>query len=137
VGLAPVVLESLRNLRSGLAAAPADNDFIFTRHGSFLNPEYFTKWIAIPLIKEVTEGRVNRFHNLRHFFTSMLIENGESPKYIQDQVGHASITTTFDMYGHLMPQAKRAATKKLERSIFGKTNVEHLLNISGTKESIN
>jgi hypothetical protein len=45
----------------------------------------------------------------------MLIENGESAKYIQDQVGHGSITTTFDTYGHLMPQAKRAATKKLER----------------------
>jgi site-specific recombinase XerC len=54
---------------------------------------------------------VKRFHDLRHFFASMLIENGESAKYIQDQVGHASITTTFDTYGHLMPQAKRTATK--------------------------
>jgi integrase len=137
VGLAPVVLEWLRNLRSGLAAPPADSDFIFTRDGSFIDPEYFTKWMAIPLIKQATKGRMNRFHNLRHFFTSVLIDNGESPKYIQDQVGHASITTTFDMYGHLMPQAKRTATKKLERSIFGKTNVEHLLNISDAKESIN
>jgi integrase len=53
---------------------------------------------------------MKRFHYLRHL-TSMLIENGESAKYIQDQVGHASITTTFDTYGHLMPQAKPSPRK--------------------------
>ena len=59
----------------------------------------------------------------------MLIQQGESPEYIQDLVGHASITTTFDTYGHLMPQAKQEATAKLERSIFGeeKANVRTLL----------
>jgi integrase len=75
-------------------------------------------------------------HN-RHFFASMLIENGESSKYLQDQVGHASITTTFDTYGHLMPQAKRAASKKLERSVFGKTNVRTLLERSESETSVN
>jgi len=71
------------------------------------------------LIRKATEERVKRFHDLRHFFASMLIEGGENPKYIQDQVEHASITTTYDTYGHLMPQAKQQATRKLERSIFG------------------
>ena len=49
----------------------------------------------------------------------MLIDQGGSPKYIQDQVGHADIKTTFNAYGHLMPQAKMEATLKLEQSIFG------------------
>jgi integrase len=80
------------------------------------------------LVKKATEGRVKRFHDLRHFFASVLIENGESPKYVQDQVGHASITTTFDIYGHLLPKAKQEATKRLERSLFGKkANVRTLL----------
>lgn len=74
-----------------------------------------------------------RLH-LRHFFASVLIENGESPKYIQDQIGHASITMTFDIYGHLMPQAKQRATKKLELSIFGKkADVRTLLEHSPQK----
>ncbi len=63
---------------------------------------------------------MQRFHDLRHFFASVLIDNGESPKYIQDQVGHASITTTFDTYGHLMPKARQEASKRLQQSIFGK-----------------
>jgi hypothetical protein len=65
------------------------------------------------------------------FFASVLIENGESPKYVQDRVGHASIITTFDIYGHLLPKAKQEATKRLECSLFGKkTSVEHLLSVS-------
>jgi integrase len=61
-----------------------------------------------------------RFHKFRHFFASVLIDKGESPKYVQDQVGHASINTTLDIYTHLWPQAKQRASKKLEQSIFGK-----------------
>ena len=49
------------------------------------------------------QGRIKRFHDLRHFYASMLIAQGESPEYIQDQLGHVSITTIFDIYGHLMP----------------------------------
>ncbi len=54
----------------------------------------------------------------------MLIAQGESPKYIQDQLGHASITTTFDIYGHLMPQARREASAKLAKSLFEETAAE-------------
>jgi integrase len=90
----------------------APEQFLFGRNGTFMDPEYFSKWIALPLIKEATEGRVKRFHDLRHFFASVLIDNGEPPKYIQDQVDHASITTTFDVYGQLMPKAKQEASKR-------------------------
>jgi integrase len=117
VGLSPMVLTALKNHHARSENASAE-DFIFNRNGTFIDPEYFSKSIELPLIKKVTKGR-GRFHDLRHFFVSMLIEQGESPKYIQDQVGHADIKTTFNTYGHLMPQAKRAATAKLEKSLFG------------------
>jgi integrase len=134
VGVPPMVIRALELLRS--AGEPQGDDFIFNRDGSFINPEYFSKWIALPLVKAATEGRVKRFHDLRHFFVSVLIENNEDAKYIQDQAGHASITTTYDTYGHLMPQAKQRATRKLERSIFGKkANVRTLLEHS-TKKAI-
>jgi len=92
--------------------------FLFTRNGSFIDPEYSSEWIcALPLVKKASEGRIKRFHDLRHFYASMLIAQGESPKYIQDQLGHASITTTFDIYGHLMPQARQEASAKLAKSL--------------------
>jgi integrase len=54
-----------------------------------------------------------RFHDLRHTFASLLIQNGESLAYIKDQLGHSSIKMTVDVYGHLVPGANRAAVNRL------------------------
>ncbi len=40
-------------------------------------------------------------HHLRHTCASLLIAGGAHPKHIQTMLGHASITTTLDRYGHL------------------------------------
>ena len=42
-----------------------------------------------------------RFHDLRHTCASLLIAQGAHPKVIQERLGHASITTTMNRYGHL------------------------------------
>jgi integrase len=118
VGLPRMVLDSLRNLRP-MAEPQSEEAFLFQRNGTYYDPEYFTKWVALPLLKGATGGRVKRFHDLRHFFVSMLIAQGESPKYIQDQVGRGSITTTYNIYGHRMPNCRQQAAAKLEKSIFG------------------
>lgn len=44
-----------------------------------------------------------RFHDLRHTCASILIAQGAHPKEIQSRLGHSSITTTMDRYGHLFP----------------------------------
>jgi integrase len=40
-----------------------------------------------------------RFHDIRHTFASMLLQNGEPLHYVKEQMGHASIQTTVDVYG--------------------------------------
>ncbi|MEE9558825.1 MAG: site-specific integrase, partial [Candidatus Brocadiales bacterium] len=62
-----------------------------------------------------------KLHSMRHSFVAMLIPQGEHSKYIQSQLGHASITTTMDIYGHIMPEVNREAPRKLERTLFGET----------------
>jgi len=42
-----------------------------------------------------------RFHDLRHFYASLLIRHGESVKVVQARLGHASATETLDTYAHL------------------------------------
>jgi len=56
---------------------------------------------------------------LRHTFASLLINQGENLKYVQAQLGHSSITTTVDRYGHLMPDAHRGANDRLDATLFG------------------
>ena len=45
------------------------------------------------------------FHSLRHSNASMRIQAGQNIKYIQSQMGHASINITLDIYGHLFNDA--------------------------------
>lgn len=62
-----------------------------------------------------------KFHSLRHSYTALLIDQGENLKYVQSQLGHASITTTIDIYGHVMPEVNKEAPKRLEKALFGDT----------------
>ncbi len=53
-------------------------------------------------------------HFLRHTFASLLLQQGESLKYVQDQLGHSSIKMTCDTYGHLVPGGNRQAVDRLD-----------------------
>ena len=62
-----------------------------------------------------------RFHDLRHTFASLLIDQGENPKYIQKQLGHSSPTVTLNIYAHLMKKVNQEAACRLENTIFNGT----------------
>lgn len=50
-----------------------------------------------------------RLHDLRHSHTAWLIAAGVSLPVMQARLGHESIKTTVDVYGHLLPDLQRAA----------------------------
>jgi len=56
-----------------------------------------------------------RFHDLRHTFGSLLIQDGASLSYVKEQMGHVSIKVTADTYGHLIPGADIKWIDRLDR----------------------
>jgi integrase len=58
------------------------------------------------------------FHDLRHTYASLLIEQGENLKYIQTQLGHSSPTVTLNVYVHLMKPTNQEAATRLEKAVF-------------------
>lgn len=52
-------------------------------------------------------------HALRHTYASILIQQGESLAFIKEQLGHSSIQTTVDIYGHLVPGYGRDGIERL------------------------
>ena len=58
-----------------------------------------------------------RIHDIRHTFASLLLQQGEPLNYVKEQLGHASIQTTVDVYGHIVPSANRNAVNKLDDDI--------------------
>jgi integrase len=136
VGVGKRVLAVFAELKQ--AATDAEG-FIFTstsagQSGSvyrFVAPDFFNASIYAP-VAAAAKLQTVRFHDLRHFYASMLIEQGESAKYVCDQLGHSSIQITFDTYGHLFPQSRREASKKLEEAMYAKKKglVENLVETS-------
>ena len=45
---------------------------------------------------------------------SLLLQQGESPAYVQRQLGHASIQLTVDTYGKWLPMGNKAAVNRLD-----------------------
>lgn len=75
---------------------------------------------------KVAELPIIRFHDLRHTYASLLIEQGENIKYISNQPGHTNPTTTLNIYAHLIKQDNQEAGCKLENTIF-QTNSHNLV----------
>ena len=73
----------------------------------------FRRRVWLPAVESV--GRVGfRFHDLRHSHAAILISQGEHPKVIQARLGHASISTTLNTYGHLFDGLDQAAADRLD-----------------------
>lgn len=52
-------------------------------------------------------------YDLRHFYASMLIESRLNLKRIQQLMGHTNITTTLNIYGHLIERAEVERREKI------------------------
>jgi integrase len=53
-------------------------------------------------------------HECRHTFASLLIAAGVNAKALSVYVGHSSVATTYDLYGHLMPGNGAEAVGRLD-----------------------
>jgi integrase len=113
IGLDEEVIKVLRTLRD---SAPDPDSFIFCKSdGTPFDPDYFDE--LFDKIRQKAGLPDVRFHDLRHFFASMLIAQGESAKYVSDQLGHSSVQVTFDIYGHLFPTARQEAARKFQQAM--------------------
>ena len=60
-----------------------------------------------------------RFHDLRHTFATMALENGMDIKTLSAVIGHKSSATTLDIYAHTTDGMQRQAASNIERRIAG------------------
>ena len=123
--LIPAVCEYLKKLKEEqkqykkmFGNCYIDNDYVCAKpDGTLIRPEdvshKFTK-----LLKENNLPHI-RLHDLRHSCASMLIAQGVDIKVIQEWLGHSSIATTGNIYGHLQFKQKIATGELLENLLSG------------------
>ena len=78
-----------------------------------LNPDKFRQNVFTPLLTKAKLPRI-RMHDCRHTYASLLLEAGAPIHYVKEQLGHSSIATTVDLYGHLSPGANRSVLDSLD-----------------------
>jgi integrase len=62
-------------------------------------------------------GRVT-WHQFRHIHSSLLNDLKVPAKIAQEQLGHASISTTLNIYTHVVDASHRKAIEAVERELF-------------------
>ena len=75
------------------------------------------------LILERSHCKKIRFHDLRHTFATMALENGMDIKTLSAMIGHISAETTLNIYSHITDTMRQQAAVRIDREIGG-TNAE-------------
>ena len=123
IDLAPELIHELKKWR--LACPKGELDLFFpTEEGTPENAANLLYRRFFPALRRAGLPWM-RFHNLRHTYASLLIAQGEHPKYIQSQLGHSSINVTMDIYGHLLETMNQKAASCLGRTVLRSEN-KHL-----------
>jgi len=113
------VVASLREHRRGqleerIAAGPAwqDGDFVFASPiGTPLDASAVTRRYQRTL-KAAGLPR-QRFHDTRHACATFLLVQGVPMRVVQEILGHSRLSTTADVYSHVLPTLRRDAADRM------------------------
>ncbi len=56
-----------------------------------------------------------RFHDLRHAYATLMLEDGEELAVVSRSLGHSQLSTTADVYAHLTPTMLERAASRMDR----------------------
>jgi integrase len=121
VTLPAFAIEELRRLKRdqaerllGLGVRQSDDTLVCAREdGEPMLPTSLTHEFVKVASRVDGVPRV-RFHDLRHSHATQLLLAGVHPKVAQERLGHASITTTLDLYSHVTATMQEDAAAKLD-----------------------
>ena len=107
----------------GVKLSPTD--YVFSHpDGRPLRPNSVTRTYN-SIARSILPGKT--LHGLRHAHASTLLKQNIHPKIVQERLGHSNISTTLDIYSHVVPGLQKAAAKKFDEAL-PRTSVQNRLN---------
>ncbi|QIN82503.1 tyrosine-type recombinase/integrase [Rubrobacter tropicus] len=70
-----------------------------------------------PLLKRAGLPHSVRFHDLRHSCISLLLARGVPVKVVSEMAGHADISVTLSVYGHVLPDMQGTAADGIDEAL--------------------
>jgi integrase len=102
----------------------AGGDLLTGRDGGQLPPWALERAIRTARTKVAGLPDGFRYHDLRHYFASLLIASGTDVKAVQARLRHASAKTTLDTYGHLWPDRDESTRAAVEAVLAARAEQE-------------
>jgi len=104
----------------------ADTDLVFgNRNGDPMRESKLLTNVLQPAAEAAGLGRVT-WHQFRHIHSSLLNDLRVPAKIAQEQLGHASISTTLNIYTHVVDASHRKAVEDVEERLFGEMDCSGL-----------
>ena len=66
-----------------------------------------------PLLRSIGLPNI-RLYDLRHTAATLALAAGVSPRIVSEQLGHASVTFTLEVYSHVLPHMQDTAAIRVE-----------------------
>ena len=98
---------------------PAHDLVFVAKRGGPIHESKFVRRYFKPLLKEAGLPNI-RLYDLRHTAATLALAAGVSPKIISEQLGHASVAFTLDVYSHVLPHMQESAALKVEALLLAK-----------------
>jgi len=112
-----VHLERQQEEMERLGGLYRDQGLVFTTEvGTLINPTNLRKRSLSFLLERAGLKRI-RFHDLRHTCATLLLSKNVHPKYVQELLGHSSVTITLDTYSHVIPGMGKHTTQAMEDTL--------------------
>jgi integrase len=103
----PAIDKHADDCQRGRCAPGCLHGVIFTNNvGGPLRRSVFNAHVWHKAIEKLGLPAGTGFHELRHFYASVLIDGGESVKVVQKRLGHKDATETLNTYSHLWPESE-------------------------------
>ena len=104
--------------------ADAISEWVFPHYTNPSDPLHpSSAYRKLKTILKNIELPLMRFHDLRHTFATMAIENGMDIKTLSAMIGHVSAETTLNIYSHITDTMQQQAAVRIDREIGG-TNAQ-------------
>jgi integrase len=115
VKASPALLEAMGLEGQVNEWTPEQRAVVFpTSYGHVLRYPYFLTNVWRPLLSKAGLP-YRKYHATRHSYATWLLADGADLRWVQAQMGHASIGQTADTYGHVQPDRHEAAAMGLDR----------------------
>lgn len=91
-----------------------ETGFVFTTSvGTPIEPNEVLRHFK-QVVKTAGLPERTRFHDLRHSCATLLIAQGVHPRVVMEILGHSQISTTMNIYAHVLPRVQREAVAGLD-----------------------